>query len=219
MPVKKEETISAFERRRLENIAANNAILRDINTTAAKAIPAPKPEPVKRRTAPRVKREPVKREAPRPTRRSSRVAGLDADSETLKRKLEVEAEVDNEKARQKRSRVAGELKLGDIKAEGKKWDGGLDAIFRGAQPGLRTFTEDDVKETTDAELKGLRIRMSGLKLYETWAVNGTQTPGHCTRQSVALDRRLTWSRYKNNTPAGLLDGIPSHRREADHIRW
>lgn len=62
MPVKKEETISAFERRRLENIAANNAILRDISTTAAKVIPLPKPEPAKKRTAaPRVKREPVKR--------------------------------------------------------------------------------------------------------------------------------------------------------------
>jgi WD repeat-containing protein 76 len=177
MPVKmekKEETISAFERRRLENIAANNAILRDLNTTAAKVIPTPKPEPAKRRTAaPRVKREPVKRESLRPTRHSSRLAGLDADSETLKRKAEVEAEADNAKARQKKSRVAGELKLDEIKVEGRKWDGELGGIFRvGAQPGLRTFTEEDVKETTDKELKELRIRMGGLKLYEKWAVNG-----------------------------------------------
>lgn len=170
---KKEETISSFEQRRLANKAANDAIIRSITATAAKIIPSPKPEPVKRRTAaPRVKREPVQRAAPRPTRHSSRIAGLDADTETLKRKAEVEAEVDNDKARQKKTRVTGELKLGDIKAEGKKWDGGLDGIFRGAQPGLRTFTEDDVKETTDKELKGLRIRMGGLKLYETWAVNG-----------------------------------------------
>ncbi|KAB5511729.1 WD repeat-containing protein [Coniochaeta sp. 2T2.1] len=176
MPVKKEkkeETISAFELRRLENIAANNAILRDINVTAAKAIPTPKPEPAKRRTAaPRVKREPVKREAARPTRRSSRVAGLDADSETLKRKLEVEAEADNEKARQKKSRVAGALNLGDIKVEGRKWDGEIGGIFKmGADPGVRTFTEEDIKETTDKDLKELRLRMSGLMLYEKWAVN------------------------------------------------
>ncbi|OIW26230.1 WD40 repeat-like protein [Coniochaeta ligniaria NRRL 30616] len=172
MPVKKEETISAFERRRLENIAANNAILRDISTTAAKVIPLPKPEPAKKRTAaPRVKREPVKREPVRPTRQSSRLAGLDADAETLKRKAEVEAEAHVDKARQKKARVAGELKLGDITVEGQRWDGGLGGIFRGAQPGLRTFTEEDVKETTDKDLKELRIRMSGLKLYEKWAVN------------------------------------------------
>lgn len=179
MPVKKEETISAFERRRLENIAANNAILRDISTTAAKAIPLPKPEPVKKRpAAPRAKREPAKRVAVRATRQSSRLAGLDADDETLKRKAEVEAEADSDKARQKKTRVAGELKLGDIKVEGRKWDGELGAIFRvGAQPGVRTFTEEDVKETTDKELKGLRIRMGGLKLYEKWAVNGKHKPG------------------------------------------
>lgn len=186
MPVKKEETISAFERRRLENIAANNAILRDISTTAAKAIPLPKPEPAKKRTAaPRVKREPKPWGSPngkvpaRATRHSSRLAGLGADAETLKRKAEVEAEAeaDGDKARQKKARVAGELKLGDIKVEGRKWDGELGGIFRvGAQPGVRTFTEEDVKETTDKELKGLRIRMSGLKLYEKWAVNGKSGP-------------------------------------------
>lgn len=179
MPTKKEETISAFERRRLENIAANNAILRELSTTAAKAIPLPKPEPAKKRTAaPRVKREPVRRESVRATRQSSRLAGLDADDETLKRKAEVEAEADGEKARQKKMRVPGALNLGDIKVEGRKWDGELGAIFRvGAQPGVRTFTEEDVKETTDKDLKELRIRMGGLKLYEKWAVNGKYRPG------------------------------------------
>jgi hypothetical protein len=175
MPVKKEETISAFERRRLENIAANNAILRDITTTAAKAIPLPKkPEPAKKRTSsPRVKREPVQRAPVRATRHSSRLAGLDADADTLKRKADIEAEWTGEKERAKKTRVTGELKLGDIKVEGQRWDGGLGGIFRpGAQPGVRTFTEEDVKETTDSELKELRIRMGGMKLYEKWAVNG-----------------------------------------------
>lgn len=88
--------------------------------------------------------------------------------------MEAEAYVD--KARQKKARVAGELKLGDITVEGQRWDGGLGGIFRGAQPGLRTFTEEDVKETTDKDLKELRIRMSGLKLYEKWAVNGKHHP-------------------------------------------
>ncbi|KAK3376318.1 WD40-repeat-containing domain protein [Lasiosphaeria ovina] len=181
MPPKKEPAISAFERKRLENIANNNAILSGISTTADKIIPkpaAPKQKP-KRSSAPRVKRETVPRELPaRATRQSSRLAGLDADSTVLKRKAEVEAEVESEKARAKRLRVSGDLKLGDIKVEGRKWEGGVDGMaalkglgVRGAQPGVRTFTDEDVKETTDENLKDLRLRMSGLKLYEKWAVN------------------------------------------------
>ncbi len=78
--------------------------------------------------------------------------------------------------RAKKMRVSGDLSLGSIGVDGKKWENdvqGLQDIFRGAQPGFRTFTEDDVKETTDKELKGLRVRMGGLKLYEKWAPNGT----------------------------------------------
>ena len=174
--------MSAFERKRLENIANNNAILNDISTTAVKLdIPKAKPKPA-RPAAPRAKREPVKRESLRvATRQSSRLAGLDASSEVLKRKAEVEAEAESEKARTKRLRVSGDLSLDNIKVEGKKWENGLDAMaglkglalgVRGAQPGVRTFTEDDVKETTDGDLKELRLRMSGLKLYEKWPVNG-----------------------------------------------
>jgi hypothetical protein len=183
MPPKKAESISAFERKRLENIAANNALLRDISTTAAKIIPAPKPLPAKRASAPRAKREPVKREPVRPTRQSSRLAGLDADAETLKRKADVAAGVEEEKARQKKQRVSGDLNLGDIKVEGRKWGGGVDGMAglkglglgltaRGAQPGVRTFTDEDVKRTSNKDLKDLRLRMSGLELYEKWPVNG-----------------------------------------------
>jgi hypothetical protein len=42
---------------------------------------------------------------------------------------------------------------------------------RGAQPHFRTFTEDDIKETTDEGLKALREKMSGLELYEGWEPN------------------------------------------------
>ena len=174
--------MSAFERKRLENIANNNAILNDISTTAVKLeTPKPKPKPA-RSSTPKVKREPIKRESLRvATRQSSRLAGLDASSEVLKRKLEVEAETESEKARAKRNRVSGDLSLGDIKVEGRKWENGLDGMAglkglglysRGAEPGVRTFAEDDVKETTDKSLKELRMRLSGLKLYEKWPVNG-----------------------------------------------
>jgi hypothetical protein len=179
MPPKKEPAMSAFERKRLENIANNNAILSGISTTAAKIIPKPAPPKPKRISTPRAKREPVKRESPRPLRQSSRLAGLGADAEVLKRKLEVEADVEAEKAKAKKMRVSGDLNLGDIKVEGRKWEAGLDGLaglkglaVRGAQPGVRTFTDEDVNGTTDKGLKDLRLRMSGLKLYEKWPVQG-----------------------------------------------
>ncbi|TQV98366.1 hypothetical protein V2A60_007887 [Cordyceps javanica] len=171
--IKKEPAeMSAFERRRLENIAANKALLTDISATAKKVIPdkpAPKPTPKRRSRA-----EPVKREPARPTRMSSRLAGIDADNDTLKRKLEVEAEHEASKNHAKRMRVGEDLNLGDIVVEGKKYGGsvaGITGIFRGAEPGVRTFSEDDIKETTDSGLKDLRLRMSSLKLYEHWAPN------------------------------------------------
>lgn len=164
--------ISAFERKRLANIEANREVLTDISKTAKKVIPdKPAPAP-KRKTR---KSEPVKREYARPTRTSSRLAGLDADNETLKRKMEVEAESQAAVAKAKKMRVSGDLDLGDIAVEGKKWDNGITGIkglIRGAQPGVRTFTEDDVKETTDQNLKELRERMTGLKLYEHWSPQG-----------------------------------------------
>ena len=43
--------------------------------------------------------------------------------------------------------------------------------MRGAQPHFRTFTEDDIKETTDEGLKALREKISGLELYEGWEPN------------------------------------------------
>lgn len=182
-PKTKEPAMSAFERKRLENIANNTALLNDISTTAIKLeAPKPKPKPKAkpaRSSTPRAKREAPRRESVRvATRQSSRLAGLDASSDTLKRKLEVEAEAESDKARVKRSRVDGDLSLGDIKVDGRKWENGLAGLKglglygRGTEPGVRTFTEENVKETTDQSLKELRVRMSGLKLYEKWPVNG-----------------------------------------------
>ena len=198
MPVKKEPgELSAFERKRRENMEANKAILKDISATAKKIIPD-KPKPAPRSAAPkrRTRAEPVKREPARPTRVSSRLAGLQADDEVLKRKLEVEMETEAEKARQKKLRVSGDLTVDQILVEGKKYTRGLDSfkgIVRGAQPGLRTFTEDDVKETTDASLKELRQRMGGLKLYEHWVPNGqfalSTTDVHST--NMGLDIKIT----------------------------
>ena len=172
-PAKKEKPeMSAFERKRLENIAANQAMLKDLSTTAEKIIPRSVAKP--KSTAPRKKATPVKREEPRPTRTSSRIAGIEADSETAKRKAEVEYEFAKETAKAKKQRVSGDLNFNDIVVEGKKFNKGddfLSGIMRGAQPNMRTFTEDDIKETTDEGLKALREKMSRLELYEGYEPN------------------------------------------------
>lgn len=159
--------MSAFERKRLENIAANQAMLKDLSASVEKIVPKPATKP--KATATRKRAAPVKKEEPRPVRTSSRLAGLEADSEASKRKAEVDYEFAKVQAKAKRQRVAGDLNFDDIVVEGKKWnkdDNFLSSIMRGAQPNVRTFTEEDVKETTDEGLKALRERMSALELYE-----------------------------------------------------
>jgi hypothetical protein len=162
--------MSAFERKRLENIAANQAMLKDLSTTADKIIPKAAPKPAGPR-APRKKVVAVKKEDVRPTRTSSRIKGIEADSETHKRKAEEEFEVSRELDRAKRQRVAGDLDLNGVMVDKKAWKRGddfLKDIMKGARPYERTFTEDDVRETTDKGLKALREKMSGLELYDTW---------------------------------------------------
>ncbi|KAF4628027.1 hypothetical protein G7Y89_g10127 [Cudoniella acicularis] len=173
-PVKKEKpAMSEFERKRLENIAANQAMLKDLSKTADKIMPKLPGRP-KKPTAPKKRTAPIKKEEVRPTRTSSRLAGLEADSETSKRKAEVEYEFAKEQAKAKKMRVSGDLNFSDIVVDGKKFnkdDNFLSGIMRGAQPYERTFTEDDIKETTDEGLKALRERMSGLELYEGYEPN------------------------------------------------
>jgi len=116
-PVKKEKAeMSAFERKRLENIAANQAILKDLSTSAEKIMPKPVSKP--KSTSTRKRAAPVRREEPRPTRTSSRIAGIEADSETAKRKAEVEYEFAKEQAKAKKQRVTGDLNFNDIVVEG-----------------------------------------------------------------------------------------------------
>lgn len=179
--IKKEKAeMSAFERKRLENMTTNQAMIKDLSTTAEKIMPKPVGRPKSTtKSAPRKKPAPIKRELARPTRTSSRLAGQDADDETLKRKAEVEAEFVTEQAKAKRMRVSGDLKYDDMLVEGKKFSKDpdfLSGIRRGAEPYVRTFTEDDIKETTDESLKALRERMSGLELYEGYEPNRESLP-------------------------------------------
>jgi hypothetical protein len=187
-PVNREKPeMSAFERKRLENIAANQAMLKDLSTTAEKIMPKPKPIAKPKSAAPRKKAAQVKKEAPRPTRTSLRLSGVEADSETAKRKAEVEETFAKETAKAKRLRVSGDLNFSDVVVDGKKWnkdDGFLAGIMRGAQPNYRTFTEEDIKETTDEGLKALREKMSGLELYEGWEPNRESLPLRVVRKGT-----------------------------------
>lgn len=170
--------MSDFEKQRLANIAERDALLKKLTQEAQQAGLYQKPS--SNATAngagrAQKKKTPVKREKKEdiaPRRTSSRLAGIVADSEVHKRKAEEEYELQKEAARAKRQRVAGDLALGDIAVNGK-FHGtdllGTDAILKGvAKPYERTFGEDEIKETTDKELKSLREKMNGLELWDAW---------------------------------------------------
>ena len=171
--------ISDFEKQRLANIAERDALLKKLTNEAQHAGLYQKPPSKVAANGlgrPHKKRIPVKRvkkeEDFGPRRTSSRLAGIQADSEVAKRKADEEYEVAKEQARAKRQRVSGDLALGDIVVNGKL-NGtsllGTDAILKGvAKPYERTFGEDEVRETTDKELKSLREQMSGLELWDAW---------------------------------------------------
>ncbi|KAL5598316.1 hypothetical protein BROUX41_003625 [Berkeleyomyces rouxiae] len=182
----KDAPISAFERRRLENMAANTAMLKDISITAQKIAPAKsKPKPVATATRSSTLRKRTRAEttsdappdvAPAPkrvTRQSSRLAGRGADDGEAQAALAAQTEADAQAARAKRLRVNGDLQLDALVVDGRKWSGssavGLRDLVRGAQPGVRTFTEADVAETTDDGLRELRKELGQLQLYDTWA--------------------------------------------------
>ncbi|POS83213.1 hypothetical protein EPUL_005343, partial [Erysiphe pulchra] len=177
--IKKEKVeMSAFERKRLENIAANQAMLKELGTSAAKIIPKPVEKPKKKSTSsarknPRV----VKKEEVRLTRSSMRLAGIEAGSEAAKRKAEIELEFSKEQTVAKKQRITGELQFSDIVVEGKKYskdNGFLSSLMRGAQPYMRTFTESDINKTTNENLKVLREKMNQMNLKQNVLKNTTE---------------------------------------------
>lgn len=177
-PTQPELELSLFERRRLENIKANQVLLKDLSNTAAKITPKAQPASKPKASTPRASRskaDTINKSSPRPTRTSSRLRGVEADSEVAKRKREEEEELAVLEDKIKRKRISGDLKLSDIAVAGNRWNQGdnyFTELKKGAQPDKRTFTDDDIKETTDADLKKLREQMSGLELCETWSPAG-----------------------------------------------
>lgn len=167
---------SDFERQRLANIAERDALLKKLTQEAQQAGLYSKPPSTTNnaKSRPKKKQQPaarVKKEAEVvPRRTSSRLAGIQADSEVAKRKADEEYEQAKEIDRIKRQRRTDDLALGDITVNGEL-NGlfGTDALLKGvAKPYERTFDLDDVKETSDKELRALRERMSSLQLWDAW---------------------------------------------------
>jgi WD repeat-containing protein 76 len=177
--------VSDYEKQRLANIAERDALLKKLTQEAHQAGLYTKPASrgAANGTTQSHKRKrpakPVKKEEDNaPRRTSSRLAGLTADSEVAKRKADQEYEAVREAERAKRQRIAGDQELGDIVVNGKGWivNGkpllGVDVINKGvARPYERTFGEDEIKETTDKELKAIRERMNVLELWDAWEPN------------------------------------------------
>lgn len=167
------EKLSAFEARRRENVANNAKLLKDTAELGAKmrkaAAPAPRPAaPRKRKAA-----EPAVRTRVMPVRQSARLAGANSDSnETLVKLEDIPVELKDREP--KRVRTNGDLNLSNLQVAGKRWSStdALASFIHGAQPGVRTFTDEDIKETTDEKLKSLQQDLNDLTLFGGWQPNG-----------------------------------------------
>jgi hypothetical protein len=165
--------VSEYERKRLETIAKNKALLKDLALDAAVSGLAPPKSRARPSLAASNGSQKRKREAPKvkeevqPRRVSHRIRGIQADSETAKIKAEEDFQALQVAERAKRVRVSGDLSVGDIITSGQNWDPNGN-FLRGVapvKPYERTFDLDDVKETTDIDLRKLREQMSGLTLW------------------------------------------------------
>lgn len=165
--------VSDYERQRQEKIAKNQALLQQLQLDAQQTGLGPRSKAKtqsntgakrKRTTAEKVKKE----EAAAPRRTSARLQGIVADSEVARQKEEADAEAFQEQQRAKRQRVSDDINLVDAVVNGRTWNraGNWLTAVGSAKPGERTFSAQDVKETSDKELRALRERMSSLQLWE-----------------------------------------------------
>lgn len=160
---------SSVEQQRLANIAERDALLKKLTQEAQAAGSFPPPaslngsaNPKKRSAKPKgPPAKKVKKEDIQPRRVSSRLKGIQADSEVQRKKEEVEYEERRVEEQKKRER-----KTDEVWFEGSLLIG-TDTLLKGvANPGERTF--DDEIDVGDGDLKKLRDRMGGLKLWGEW---------------------------------------------------
>ncbi|KIW03107.1 uncharacterized protein PV09_05752 [Verruconis gallopava] len=162
--------LSEYERKRQEQIAKNKALFDSLALDALQSglAPAAAKKTAASTGRPKSKPKPKVKDEVVPRRTSSRLRGIEADSEVAKRKAEEERQLMEAEHRAKRQRVSGDLHAKDILVSGKDWDmhGNFLSVVGPARPYERTFGEQDIKETTNKELRELRERMSGLQLWE-----------------------------------------------------
>jgi hypothetical protein len=171
--VPKTATVSEYERKRLETIAKNKALFRDLAIDAAVTGLAPSKVPSKSAPssnkrkraapAPRIKKEDIE-----PRRVSARIRGIVADSEVERVKAEEYVETRRIQERAKRQRIAGDLKVEDILADGQTWNSSGN-FLRGVQPAKPyepTFDLETSKEASTKETKQLIEKMNGLELWK-----------------------------------------------------
>jgi hypothetical protein len=169
--------LSEFEKQRLANIAERDALLKKLSLeaqsvgifTTSKTPGSSAPKSKKKAAPKRIKEE----ESPLPRRQSSRLRGLTADSEVVKRKAEEQYEAAREAERAKKVRKTDSYSANDMFIAGQKLDGdsliGVDVVNKGvAEPYVRTFGDEDIKKTTDRDLKALREELNGLSLWSQW---------------------------------------------------
>ncbi|KAI0449931.1 WD40-repeat-containing domain protein [Xylaria acuta] len=203
------EKLSAFEARRRENVANNAKLLKDTADLGAKmrkaAAPPPRPAaPRKRKAA-----EPAVRTRVMPVRQSARLAGASANPKDMLVKLE-DVPVELKDREPKRVRTNGDLQLSNLQVEGKRWSSteALASFVQGAQPGVRTFTDDDINETTDEKLKSLRQDLNDLTLFAGWQPNDIKiTPERVYALTFhpMLDKPIVLAGDKKGT-LGFFDG-------------
>ncbi|KAI1742832.1 WD40-repeat-containing domain protein [Xylaria scruposa] len=201
--------LSAFEARRRENVANNAKLLKDTADLGAKmrkaAAPPPRPAaPRKRKAA-----EPAVRTRVMPVRQSARLASASTDSKDTLVKLE-DIPVELKDREPKRVRTNGDLQLSNLQVEGKRWSStdALANFVQGAQPGVRTFTDDDINETADEKLKSLRQDLSDLTLFAGWQPNDIKiTPERVYALTFhpMLDKPIVLAGDKKGT-LGFFDG-------------
>lgn len=153
-----------YERQRQENILKNKLLLQQLqlDSVALGSKRNAKLKPPSKST-PRRKKEPsVSATEHLPRRQSSRIAGLPADSEKAKRRYEEQTAALEQAERAKRQRVGGNVTFAI---------GGIDFSVKGVRF-AKTFTDEDVENTDNKDIKKLREKMMGLKLYERWAPSG-----------------------------------------------
>ncbi|GAP91569.1 putative WD repeat-containing protein [Rosellinia necatrix] len=204
------EKLSAFEAKRRENVANNAKLLKDTADLGAKmrkaAAPTPRPAATRKRKA---TEPPAARTRVMPVRQSARLASAGSESKDTLIKLE-DIPVELKDREPKRVRTNGDLKLSSLQVEGKRWANtdALASFVQGARPGVRTFTDEDIKETTDEKLKSLRQNLNDLTLHGGWQPNDIKiTPERVYALTFhpMLDKPMVLAGDKKGT-LGFFDG-------------